>query len=134
ASGEATPGGGAAAGVAAAMAAALVAMVSRLTLGRPKYAEVTALMTQTADAADDVRAEALTLADADAAAYLALSAALALPTSTSSRTPSIGIRLRPNSATISPRSTARTPTRPAKAGTCDRAAARRSAPGAGEAR
>lgn len=82
ASGESTPGGGAAAAVAAAMGAALVAMVCRLTIDRPRYADVTPQMRAIAEEADTLRRQALELADADAAAYHAFSAALALPQTT----------------------------------------------------
>lgn len=84
ASGEATPGGGAAAGVAGAMGAALVAMVCRLTIGRPKYAEVSDELSAVAAEADRLRGELLRLAAADADAYHAFSAALALPKATES--------------------------------------------------
>src|SRR5262245_1681289 len=82
ASGESTPGGGAAAALTGAMGAALVAMVCRLTLGRPRYAEVAPLMEESAAEADRLRGELLALADADAEAYQAFSAALALPQET----------------------------------------------------
>lgn len=63
------PGGGGACAVATGMAAALVAMAARFSTKQLPNAE------QIAAAADELRAEALPLADADAAAYGTLLAA-----------------------------------------------------------
>jgi formiminotetrahydrofolate cyclodeaminase len=78
------PGGGSAAAVTAAMGAALLAMVSNLTLGKKRYADVQ-------DRAERTRGEAMALLDharrlseEDSEAYGRVSAALALPRSTDS--------------------------------------------------
>ena len=63
ASEQAVPGGGAAAAISAALAASLTAMVVRLSLGRPKYAEHTALHEEALRASDEARARFLELAD-----------------------------------------------------------------------
>ena len=55
ASGDPTPGGGAAAALSAAMGAALVAMVARLTIGKKKYAEVDERMQDLAQEAESLR-------------------------------------------------------------------------------
>lgn len=64
AAGTAAPGGGAVAALAGALAAALVAMVSRLTIGRKKYAEVEAEMITLSQSAEQLR-DQLTRAIAD---------------------------------------------------------------------
>jgi glutamate formiminotransferase/formiminotetrahydrofolate cyclodeaminase len=61
AAGTPTPGGGSAAAHAGAMAAALVAMVARLTMGKKKYAEHEARMSEMVDQAE-VQRQALELA------------------------------------------------------------------------
>jgi formiminotetrahydrofolate cyclodeaminase len=71
AAGTPAPGGGAAAAVTGALAAALVAMVSRLTMGRPKFADTEAEMYALAAEADRVRGRLFALAAEDAAAYAA---------------------------------------------------------------
>lgn len=76
------PGGGAAAGVAAALGASLTAMVVRLSLDRPKYAEHSALHQEALAASDTARLRFLELAEADAAAYAAYRAARDLPRET----------------------------------------------------
>jgi glutamate formiminotransferase/formiminotetrahydrofolate cyclodeaminase len=82
ASGDPVPGGGAAAGVAGALGASLTAMVVRLSLGRPKYAEHAALHQEALEASDAARVRFLELAEADAAAYAAYRAARDLPRET----------------------------------------------------
>jgi formiminotetrahydrofolate cyclodeaminase len=82
ASGEPTPGGGAAAALNAAIGAALVSMVCRLTIGKPRYAEHEPTMTGVLVEADRLRAEALALAAADAEAFGAVSRAYQLPRAT----------------------------------------------------
>lgn len=72
AAGTPAPGGGAAAAVTGALAAALVAMVARLTMGRPKYAAAEPEMYALAGEADRIRARLLALAAEDAAAYAAV--------------------------------------------------------------
>ena len=71
ASEEPTPGGGSVAALAAAMAASLTAMVVRLSLDRPRYAQHARLHGDALTASDSARARFLELADDDAAAYLA---------------------------------------------------------------
>ena len=79
ASEEPTPGGGAAAAVTGSLAAALTAMVVRLSLDRPKYAEHADLHMQALEASDAARARFLELADEDAHAYRDYLAARRLP-------------------------------------------------------
>ncbi len=69
ASEQPTPGGGAAAAVAGALAASLTAMVVRLSLDRPKYADHTDLHSEALAASDASRLRFLEFADEDAAAY-----------------------------------------------------------------
>ena len=76
------PGGGAAAGVAGALGASLTAMVVRLSLDRPKYAEHAALHQEALAASDTARLRFLELAEADAVAYAAYRAARDLPRET----------------------------------------------------
>ncbi|MEZ2389397.1 cyclodeaminase/cyclohydrolase family protein [bacterium RCC_150] len=68
ASRQPTPGGGAAAALHAAQAAALVAMVARYTTGG-KYEQHAATVERITQAADELIAEALRLADADEEAF-----------------------------------------------------------------
>ncbi|MBX5490400.1 MAG: cyclodeaminase/cyclohydrolase family protein [Chloroflexi bacterium] len=77
-----TPGGGALAAVGGALGAAMVAMTARLTLGRPRYADVQDAAAELARAADTAWRALLDLADADAAAYERVMAALRLPRGT----------------------------------------------------
>jgi formiminotetrahydrofolate cyclodeaminase len=73
------PGGGATAALHAAQAAALVAMVARYSNGARYDAD---LMARIRTEADELRDEALTLAEADAEAFDAVSAAYQLPKET----------------------------------------------------
>jgi methenyltetrahydrofolate cyclohydrolase len=73
------PGGGATAALHAAQAAALVAMVARYSNGARYDAD---LMARIRTEADELRDEALTLAEADAEAFGAVSAAYQLPKET----------------------------------------------------
>jgi methenyltetrahydrofolate cyclohydrolase len=73
-----TPGGGATAALHAAQAAALVAMVARYSNG-PEYAEHARAIRRARDAADELRENALSLAEEDAAAFTAVTAAYRLP-------------------------------------------------------
>lgn len=82
ASEQPVPGGGAAAAVSAALAASLTAMVVRLSLDRPKYAEFAALHDEALAASDATRRRFLQLADEDAAAYAAYRAARSMPRET----------------------------------------------------
>jgi formiminotetrahydrofolate cyclodeaminase len=84
ASARPAPGGGAAAAVAASLGASLIAMVSRLSLGRPRHADHEALHREAIAAADAARHELLGRAEADAAAYAAYRAARELPSDTDS--------------------------------------------------
>ena len=79
ASEEPAPGGGAAAALSAALAASLTAMVVRLSLDRPKYADFAYLHSEALAASDSARSRFLELADADATAYAAYRAARSLP-------------------------------------------------------
>ena len=79
ASGEPTPGGGAASAVLVAMAAALVAMVCRLTVGRPRYRDHEDVLGAVLGEADQARSQAVALAQADSDAYRGVIDALALP-------------------------------------------------------
>lgn len=82
ASDEPVPGGGAAAGVTGALGASLTAMVVRLSLDRPRYAEHMALHQEALAASDTARLRFLELAEADAAAYAAYRAAREMPRET----------------------------------------------------
>jgi methenyltetrahydrofolate cyclohydrolase len=73
------PGGGAAAALSAALAASLTAMVVRLSLDRPKYADFADLHSEALAASDSARSRFLELADSDATAYAAYRAARSLP-------------------------------------------------------
>jgi glutamate formiminotransferase/formiminotetrahydrofolate cyclodeaminase len=75
-------GGGSAAAYAGAMGAALVAMVSGLTIGRKKYAEVEAEMQAVRVMAEKLRAEMTQAVDDDAASFEAVIGAFKLPKET----------------------------------------------------
>jgi formiminotetrahydrofolate cyclodeaminase len=77
-----TPGGGAAAAYVGAMGAALVSMVARLTIGRPKYAQVEAQMNEILKQAERLRLELTRAVTEDAAAFNAVMAAFKLPKGT----------------------------------------------------
>lgn len=76
-----TPGGGAAAALHAAQGAALVAMVARYTTGA-KYEQHAPLVQRITLAADDLVAEALSLAEADEQAFQAVIDSYKLPSGT----------------------------------------------------
>jgi formiminotetrahydrofolate cyclodeaminase len=82
ASGEAVPGGGAAAAVAGSLASSLISMVVRLSLGRERYAPYVPLHEEALAAAEVARDSFLVLADADATAYAGYRSARALPHAT----------------------------------------------------
>jgi len=79
ASAEPVPGGGSASAISAALGASLVAMVARLSQGRPKYAQHADLHAAALSAASALSSELLDLADEDAQAYAACAFALKLP-------------------------------------------------------
>lgn len=82
ASAEPTPGGGAAAAVAAMLGASLTAMVVRLSVDRPRYAEHAELLAEALAASDAAREQFLVLAQQDAEAYAGYRAARRLPQET----------------------------------------------------
>jgi formiminotetrahydrofolate cyclodeaminase len=82
ASGDPTPGGGAASALGGALGAALVSMVCNLTVGRERYAEHDAEATAIRDAATDVLIRLTRGIDEDAQAYDNLMATYRLPRGT----------------------------------------------------
>ncbi len=78
-----TPGGGSAAAYSAAMGAGLVAMVTGLTIGKKKYAEVEAQMQAIRVHSERLREELTNAVDDDAAAFEAVMGAFRLPKGTS---------------------------------------------------
>lgn len=80
-----TPGGGSVVAHVGALAGALVHMVTGLTAGRPKYADVDAEVREIARQATALTAELSTLVERDAAAYGAVSAAYKIPKTDASR-------------------------------------------------
>jgi formiminotetrahydrofolate cyclodeaminase len=82
ASAEPVPGGGSASAIAGSMAASLLAMVSRLSADRPKYADFAATHSHALQVANSGRARLMQLADADAIAYAAFGAARKMPRDT----------------------------------------------------
>jgi glutamate formiminotransferase / formiminotetrahydrofolate cyclodeaminase len=77
-----TPGGGSAAAYAGAMGAALVSMVSGLTMGKKKYAEVEAEMQAIRVVAENLRKELTVAVEDDASAFEALMGSFRLPKET----------------------------------------------------
>ena len=77
-----TPGGGSAAAYAGAMGAALVSMVSGLTIGKKKYADVEAEMQAVRVMAERLRKELMLAVDDDAGAFEALMGTFKLPKET----------------------------------------------------
>lgn len=82
ASAEPVPGGGSASAIVAGLAASLLAMVSRLSLDRPKYEPFADLNRRTIEWADSARWRLLDLADQDALAYAGFVEARRLPRDT----------------------------------------------------
>ncbi|MDE3076042.1 MAG: cyclodeaminase/cyclohydrolase family protein [Chloroflexota bacterium] len=79
ASGESTPGGGAAAALMAVLSASLVQMVCNHTLGRAKYAGVEERVAAIQAEAEQLGSRAGELMDADAEAFQGVSAAFKIP-------------------------------------------------------
>ncbi len=77
-----TPGGGSAGAFAGAMGAGLVAMVSGLTIGKKKYAEVEAEMQAIRVVAENLRKELTQAVDDDAASFEVLMAKFKMPKET----------------------------------------------------
>lgn len=82
ASGESTPGGGAAAALTGSQAAALLSMVLNFSVGRKKYAAVEEELRGHLVRTEGMRAELLTLADKDAEAFGAVAACFSMPRTT----------------------------------------------------
>jgi formiminotetrahydrofolate cyclodeaminase len=82
ASAEPVPGGGSASAIAGSMAGSLLAMVSRLSTDRPKYAAYAATHGRALVVAERARERLLRLADDDARAYAAFGAARKMPRDT----------------------------------------------------
>ncbi len=81
-----TPGGGAAGAISGAVGAALIAMVGRLTVGKPGFEDVDDRMRALIQTADAARGAFLDLADRDAHAFDAVMAAFKLPKETDADT------------------------------------------------
>ncbi|MDQ3210076.1 MAG: cyclodeaminase/cyclohydrolase family protein [Actinomycetota bacterium] len=96
-SSDPTPGGGAAAAIAGATGAALIAMVGRLTLGKPGFEDLAERMHALVARADDARVELLALGDRDGAAFEEVMTAFRMPkgtdVETASRTQAIQLGL-----------------------------------------
>ncbi len=84
ASQNATPGGGGAAALMGAQAAALVAMVCRLTIGKPKYAAADESLRQALQEAETLRARLTAMIDEDAQVFDRVMACYRLPKQTES--------------------------------------------------
>ncbi len=82
ASAQPVPGGGSASALAGSMAAALLAMVSRLSAGRPKYEQYATTHARALEVAEVTRTRLLDLADEDARAYAAFGTARKMPRDT----------------------------------------------------
>ena len=82
ASKEPIPGGGGAAALAGALGAALGSMVSNLTLGKKKYADVQEQVASLLEKTNVLRAEFWTLVDEDAKVFYQLAQAYSLPKET----------------------------------------------------
>ena len=78
-SSDPTPGGGAAAAIAGATGASLIAMVGRLTLGKPGFEDLEERMRALVVRADEARTDFLALADRDAEAFEQVMSAFRMP-------------------------------------------------------
>ncbi len=85
ASAEPEPGGGSVSALVGALGAALVTMVTDLTLGKEKFAEVQEDMAGLQEPGELLRAELQELVTEDARAYAAVAAAMKLPKDTDER-------------------------------------------------
>lgn len=79
ASGESTPGGGAAAALTGSQAAALLSMVLNFTVGRKKYAAVEEELRGVLLRTEEMRSDLLVYADKDAEAFGAVAACYSMP-------------------------------------------------------
>jgi len=82
ASGSPTPGGGSVAALAGSLGAALTSMVCNFTVGKKKYADVEAEVSQILSEAEDLRAKLQDLTVEDTQAYGQVSAAYGMPRET----------------------------------------------------
>lgn len=82
ASSSSTPGGGGAAALSGAMGAALVSMMCNLTIGKKKYADVEAQMTEILAQSEALRQRLTALIDEDVVAFNEVMAAYGLPKAT----------------------------------------------------
>jgi formiminotetrahydrofolate cyclodeaminase len=82
ASGSPTPGGGSVAALAGSLGAALTSMVCNFTVGKKKYADVEAEVSQILSEAEELRAELQDLTVEDTQAYGQVSAAYGMPRET----------------------------------------------------
>jgi formiminotetrahydrofolate cyclodeaminase len=82
ASGSPTPGGGSVAALAGSLGAALTSMVCNFTVGKKKYADVEAEVSQILSEAEELRAKLLDLTVEDTQAYGQVSAAYGMPRET----------------------------------------------------
>jgi glutamate formiminotransferase/formiminotetrahydrofolate cyclodeaminase len=82
AAGTPAPGGGSVSALAGALAAALAAMVARLTVGKPRYADVEVKMQEVIAQSEALRAKLTIAIEADSAAFDAVMAAMKLPKGT----------------------------------------------------
>jgi glutamate formiminotransferase/formiminotetrahydrofolate cyclodeaminase len=85
ASAEPEPGGGSVAALVGALGAALVTMVTDLTLGKEKYADVQDAVAQIRTDSEKLRAQLQELVTLDAVAYRAVAVAMKLPRDTDSQ-------------------------------------------------
>lgn len=79
---SAAPGGGGAAALSGAMSAALISMVCNLTIGRPRFAEVEAILQEALARAEALRQQLTELVEADGRAFNQVMAAYGQPKET----------------------------------------------------